>query len=124
MLTLVSGAAGAEWVQVGATRHGDAVYIDPATLHREGDRVKVWSLSDLIDSTDSSGKPLGISGSISIQLECDCKEAQYRLLASSGYVGKMGGGERVDIPLDPSPWRPRESDPEFKALWKVACDQK
>jgi len=48
LLELSSGPAYAEWVAIGYSESlgGYTVYVDPDTIRRKGDLVKVWALTD------------------------------------------------------------------------------
>jgi hypothetical protein len=46
-LVLNSGPTYAEWVSVAVVdQAGVTIYVDPATIHRNGDRVTMWELID------------------------------------------------------------------------------
>jgi hypothetical protein len=46
-LVLNSGPTYAEWVSVAVVdQAGVTIYVDPATIHRKGDRVTMWELID------------------------------------------------------------------------------
>ena len=46
LLVLSSGAAYAEWVAIGSTDDGMAIYADPDTIRRKDEMVKMWILFD------------------------------------------------------------------------------
>jgi hypothetical protein len=46
LLLLSSGPVYAEWVSIGDTDSGMMVYVDPDTIRRKGDLVKMWLLLD------------------------------------------------------------------------------
>ena len=46
LLSLVAAPAWAEWVQVSETDHA-FYYIDPATIRKDGNLRKFWTIADL-----------------------------------------------------------------------------
>lgn len=86
LLALVAVPAWAEWVKV-AESNDATIYVDPATIRKDGDLRTVWTVHDL--------KEKGKSGEMSRRaLEAhDCKEARYRTLSYSLYPEPMSGGQ-------------------------------
>jgi hypothetical protein len=82
LLMFVTTPVRAEWVH-GYEDFAAAVYIDPASICREGDLCRVLVLYDL--------KAQGSSGerSISALHEFDCAEERWRVINSATYSGPM-----------------------------------
>ena len=77
--------AGAAWLKVGEV--GDAVlYVDPATIRKEGGFARVATLDDL--------KVAGPGGEISLGFmrEFDCKAGRVRVIDAAAYSGPMATG--------------------------------
>ena len=116
LLALSSEPGYAEWVFVsGDDEAGMTVYVDPATIRRNGDLVKMWHLSDR--------KTMEGYGSITSQREYDCAAARHRLLGASIFSGHMGRGQVLEDNLEASQWIPVAPD-SGQALWKIACGKK
>jgi len=119
LLAVVSGSAVAEWVVVGRTETR-TVYIDPATIRKAGNRVKMWSLDDALNKVDyvAGVKPFM---STKEQVEYDCKEEQSRTLYIYFHSGNMGGGEVVYVQSDIGEWTPVAPGSIGNTLLRIAC---
>lgn len=123
----------AEWVTVEESKDS-TFYADFASMRKNGDRVKMWYLTDyktLQTSTEGvypyiyntqymSSKTLG---------EYDCKEDQSRSIALSTYAENMGKGKEVhnsarNINYEPGKWKPIFPNSIGEALWEAACGMK
>jgi hypothetical protein len=117
LLVLSSGLVYAEWVFVSKDDEaGTTVYIDPDTIRRKENLVKMWLLYDR--------KAVEGYGSIKSQNEYDCAEDRHRLLGSSIYSGHMGQGRVVYNNFTEGKWAPVVPDSRGQALWKYACGKK
>ena len=117
---LSSIPAYAEWVAIASseTQGGYTIYVDPDTLLRKGNLVKIWTLSDY----KVAQGPMGSSWiSIKVLDEYDCTEQQFRILASYAYAEPMGTGEIVYSDSDLGKWIPVVPDSVGQAMWKAAC---
>ncbi len=102
---LSSEPAYAEWVAVGYSKSlgGYTVYVDPDTIRRKEDLVKVRVLTDyttiqtVADSSFLSSKAHN---------EFDCAEERQRELAVTWFSGNMGTGNGVWTNSDETTWRP------------------
>lgn len=119
LLVLSSGPAYAEWRWAGANNQvGLTIYVDPDTISRDGDLVKLWQLYDY-KTIQTVGSDSFLSSKA--QRQFDCVKQRTRLLAFTHFTGNMGSGIRVVSDLDESEWRPVASGSVGHALWKVAC---
>jgi hypothetical protein len=119
LLILSSAPAYAEWMSVSKNESGTTVYVDPGTIRRNGNLVKVWELDDNETIRTSAA---GISYlSLKVQSEYDCAEEQRRILASYGYSGQMGTGEIVFSRPDPGKWAPVIPGSVGQSAWVFAC---
>lgn len=117
LLALSSGPSYAEWMFVrGDDEAGMTLYVDPHTIQRTGDLVKMWHLSDR--------KTVEPYGSIKSQREYDCAAARHRLLSASIFSEHMGHGEVRSDNIKEGQWIPVGPESSSHALWKIACGEK
>jgi hypothetical protein len=101
-LLVLCGPAYAEWEEVYVLpQYGLTVYLDPDTLYRKGDLVKMWELYDYNTTQIAGGKPIL---SFKSQSEYDCTAEHYRSLAQTGFSGNMGSGLVVYTTSDEGTW--------------------
>jgi len=120
LLVLSSSPAYAEWVAIGYSESlgGYTVYVDPDTIRRKKDLVKVWALTDyttlqtVADSSFLSSKA---------QNEFDCAEERQRELAVTWFSGNMGNGNGVWNNSDETKLRPVAPGSVGQGVWKFAC---
>ena len=120
MLLSVSGAASAEWTQSGESDNY-ILYVDRATIRRNGNFVKMWSLQNFktVQKSAAGGESYL---SVKEQSEYDCKEEKWRLLAFTWFDGKMGNGKVVVSDSDfRDKWSPVGPESIGEILWKIAC---
>lgn len=110
-LLLLSGPAHAEWVKIDEQV---TQYVDPDTISRKGDLVKMWILADFKSSA-------GFDWSIKQQREFDCAKDSHRHLATLTFSGHMGKGRVMGSDRDISEWYSVEPGTMQQTLWKVAC---
>jgi hypothetical protein len=120
ILLIVSVNSYAEWTLIGGS-DGYFVYADKATIRRNGDFVKMWSLTDFKTVQKVSGDSYL---SQKMQTECDCKEERSRMLAFSWFSGQMGSGTVVYFNGDAGKWTPIEPVSIGEKMWKIACGKK
>jgi len=119
LLAVMSSSVMAEWVEIGVTDNG-TFYVDPTTIRKSGNKVKMWMLLDLNSVKESAA---GIKFlSTKNQDEYDCKEEQYRTLYFSWHSENMGRGIVVYSNNEPnknlSPFPPEDIN---ESLWEFAC---
>lgn len=113
-----SSAAAAAWVKVSSDGNG-TTYVDSPTIHRAGNRVKMWSLADFkATQVLPTGKQYL---STKTRIEYDCKEERVRLLAVFAHSRNMAKGETVYIASHPGKWGPLAPGTKNENLWKLAC---
>lgn len=120
-LVVMSGNAAAEWVSVSA---GDkaTIYADPATVRRNGNMVKMWTLVDYKQAQRlTDAKPFL---STKAQDEYDCKEEQRRLVYITDFSEHMGNGEVGVSTHGDGEWTPVTPGSVTEVLWKLACGKK
>ena len=123
LLSLSSGPAYGEWVLFSETQTGLTVYVDPDTIRREGDLVKMWQLLDYKTIQTVAGDSFLSSKT---QSEYDCAGERLRLLEFMNFSGNMGSGRQdvVSIVPDEKTWISIIAESPGKRLWKVACAKK
>jgi hypothetical protein len=125
LLLLGVGPACGDWVNVtdkvekGLTVY--TVYVDPDSIRRNGDVVKLWALFDFRTIQSIVGGPW--LSSIA-QREFDCTEERVRLLGFMTFTGNMGSGEPVYSDSQQSKWEPISSESIDRKIWEVACNKK
>ena len=88
-----SGPAYADWMSLGASDSGTTVYADLATLHREGDLVKMLVLFDF--KTKQTKADVSYL-SAKAQMEYDCDEQRFAGHTVMYFSGNMGNGQLLD----------------------------
>jgi hypothetical protein len=120
LLVLNSGPAYAEWVGFGTGGNDLTVYIDPETVRRQGDLVKMWIMFDRKTAETRYGEPYL---SYRTQIQFDCTEERSRFLASTRFSGNMLTGVVVSSQTGESEWTPVAPQSVALGLWKFACKQ-
>jgi hypothetical protein len=122
LLVLISGPAYAEWVKVAENKQaGMTVYVDPDTIRRKEDVVKMWDLYDFKTVQTKVGDSFL---SVRSQTQYDCAEERTRILACTWFLGNMGNSKPVLSNSDEQKWKPVEPESVRRTLWKVACIKK
>lgn len=118
LMAVVSSSAAAEWVVVGSGKD-QTHYVDPATIRRSGNKVKMWFLLDYKTAIrDTYGKPfLSYKG----QDEYDCEEETVRSLAVVFHSENMGGGDTVFSHSGATKWSPAAPGTGSRTSWETAC---
>lgn len=87
-MALASGPAAAQWAAYAET--DDAThYHDPASIRKNAQFVRVWTIRDMNQLTNYGAL------SLRVQYELDCKESQYRVLTIAAHPGRMGDGAPI-----------------------------
>ena len=88
LLVLSSSPAYAEWIKVSdRDEAGKTVYVDPATIRRDSNLVKMWQFSDY-KTVQTVGGIRFLSAKE--QWEFDCAEERSRVLGAQGILGQYG----------------------------------
>jgi hypothetical protein len=122
LLVLSSGPVYAGWeLTSGDDETGLTVYVDPDTIRRKGNLVKMWQLYDYKTIQTVAGDSLL---SIKRYNEYDCTEERTRMLAYTWFSGNMGSGKVVYSTPDEQQWEPVIPRSINRTLWNVACSKK
>ena len=119
LLVLSSGPAYAEWVPVSdGDEAGKTVYVDPATIRRNSNLVKMWQFYDY-KTVQTVGGIRFLSAKE--QWEFDCAEERSRVLALKEFSGNMGSGTVVYTNEQVGNWIPVTPGSISHTVWTVAC---
>ena len=108
LLTLSTSLAWAEWVKVSVTDE-HTTYIDPATIRKDGNLRKVWTIQDR-KQRDKDGEM-----SRRTLIEYDCKEERYRVRSGTTHSDPMARGNTLYTRSgEPGEWNdiPPETPPD------------
>jgi len=122
LLVLSSSPAYAEWIKVSdSDEAGMTVYVDPATIRRTRNLVKMWQFYDY-----KTVQTVGGIGFLTVkeQWEFDCAEERRRVLALTEFSGNMGSGTVVYTNSEVGKWQPVAPSSIGQLLWKFACGKK
>ena len=97
---------------------GYAVYVDPDTIRRKGDLVKMWALTDYTTMQTVAGLAFLSSKA---QNEVDCAEERQHELVVTWFSGNMGNGNGVWNNFEETTWRPVAPESVGQGVWKFAC---
>lgn len=114
LLAAMSPGAMAEWVQV-AESDKTVYYIDPATIRKNGNFRRYWSILDL--------KQPGKDGEMSMRalVEYDCKEERSRHLSATVHSKPMASGEILISSSSPLDWDYIAPGTIFKYVFEFLC---
>jgi len=114
--------AQAEWTWVSTRSRGEVtIYVDTATIKRNGSVAEFATLFDYATVRTLSGAPFQ---SATMQDEIDCVAKRTRTLAVSSYSGPMGGGHVVSTATGYAPWTPIGAKTIAAATLKLVCKKK
>jgi hypothetical protein len=113
-LLVVTGSAWAEWVKIGETENAYH-YVDPATIRKDGNLVRVWELNDL--------KQRHKDGELSrrYRSEYDCKQELYKMLSISEHSGPMASGTTLTSGIPDAPWTGIPPNSVVEDVLKIVC---
>jgi hypothetical protein len=118
-LSLTCCSAIAEWTKVHEYTKAN-VYVNLATIQRDGSLVKMWSMSDYKSRQYTQFKES--YRSTKSQAEYDCNESTRRIVSITLYSGKMSKGDVVysNAYFD-KPWIPVALDSIEERELELAC---
>jgi hypothetical protein len=122
VMLLYAASARGEWSRIGSIPgDGSGVYLDVATVRRNGQLRRAWALLDhKVEQRLESGARYR---SDKIQYEYDCKGERTRVLAGITYSDQMGEGKPVDsATAENSRWEPVAPGTVAELLWKRVCE--
>ncbi|HSL03849.1 MAG TPA: surface-adhesin E family protein [Nitrospiraceae bacterium] len=121
LLVLNSGPAYADWVKVSdGDEAGKTVYVDPATIRRNSNLVKMWQFYDY-KTVQTMGGIRFLSAKE--QWEFDCAEGRSRVVARKEFSDNMGSGTMVSTNSQIGKWVPVMPGSIGQTVWKAACSR-
>ena len=122
LLLLSSGPAYAEWVKVSESDDaGKTVYVDPATIRRNSNLVKMWQFYDYKTVQTVGGNRFLTAKE---QWEFDCAEERSRVVARKEFSGNMGSGTMVFTNSQVGKWISATPGSTGRTVWEIACGKK
>lgn len=122
IILLLPALANAEWVLLRTIGGGEVkVYVDPATIKRNGNVVEFSTLIDYATVRSLSGAPFR---SATMQDEIDCIGKQSRTLAVTSHSEAMAGGHVVSTSTGYAPWTPIAPKTIPSATSRFVCKKK
>ena len=108
----------AEWVVFESAPEA-TIYIDPSTLHRDGDQADMWVLIDYRQPLpDKTGKQVL---SDKLHYRYDCTGRTLSIVGTSAHAGPMATGEIINVNPDPPEVTPVPAGTTAENMWKHAC---
>ena len=112
----------AEWVAIGGNDQiGMTTYVDPTTIRRKGDLVKMWQLNDFktVQTVENHSFL-----STKKQREFSCAEERTRILSATQFSGNMGNGTVISVNSNEQKWEPVVPESIGQTVWEFACGRK
>ena len=114
LLILIALPAWASWEFVVETESGTQVFLDFQTVRREGNRVKVWQLTNYPKPQNT---PSGLEiFSLRTRYEFDCKDETSRMLAITAFPEQYARGKELGHEGESNKWEhiaPRSTHSEI-----------
>ncbi|MCK9388311.1 MAG: hypothetical protein M0Q22_07950 [Sulfuritalea sp.] len=120
LLVAVSGSAMADWVAIDESSFGKT-YVNPGTISKSGDLVKVWELIDLKKSQEHDGESFF---SLTSEVEYDCVRKSFQVLKTAGISGHMATGSVIAGGAGPRQWNPVAGGTAAERSWRFVCGKK
>ena len=114
-LLLVAGSACAEWERVAVNTDGTTAYVDPATIQKTGELVRVSELQDLKERSPDGGM------SVPLRNEYDCGARKYRNIVLAEYSEPMAKGNTVALDNSPDDWHEVVPRTVAQLVLDIAC---
>jgi hypothetical protein len=119
---LAPAIAQAEWVKLTSASAGEVtIYVDPATIKRDGNVAEFSTLVDYATVRTLSGEPFQ---SATVQNEIDCAGKKIRTLAVSSHSEAMAGGHVVSTSTGYEPWTRIAPKTIVFAAFEFVCKKK
>ena len=113
----LTGSAWADWARISGNAEL-TYYIDPATIRKDGNLRKVWSLLDRKEPDEKSAEL-----STRTRQEYDCKEERYRFLNMTEHSGQMATGNTLKSINTPSEWWDVPPKSMVEIVLKAVCSK-
>jgi len=115
---MASNAAHAEWQKVTVTDSG-VIYVDDASMKRNGSIRSFWSLLDYRTPQKSQRGAYFVS--TRTHMEMDCRKEMVHMLQFSMHSGPMLTGEILDTQAVMREWQSIPPDTPLVSLYRFVC---
>ena len=95
LLAVLSSSATAAWIEFTDNERMKA-YVDPTTIRRSGNTVKMWELHDQKKPRNLGSK---LYQSMRVLTEYDCAQENFRSLYTTFHSEPMANGDLIYMPL-------------------------
>ncbi len=120
LLAAMSASAMAEWVLVDESSMGKA-YVNPGTVSKSGDLVKLWELIDFKKAQEHGGESFF---SFTSEVEYDCVRKSFQTLRTVGLSGHMATGSVIASGSGSRQWQPVAGGTSAERSWRFVCGKK
>lgn len=118
LLVAMSAGALAEWIPFGGDGKSFNAHVDPSSIRKSSNIVKMWTMSDFVTPQGVAGKAYF---SKKEHFEFDCTNEKIRLLSSVKYELHSGLGKTIDFDNDSTSTIPAVPGSVAEAFMHVAC---
>ena len=123
LLAILPRFAFAEWAEIAVFDDGMHVFVNAATIERDGDIAVVSHLVRWGEAQKSDED--AVYRSTIVRTRYDCAQKLERYLGSTSYAGPMGNGDVVVSDEDEAEkWYTISDGSMEEKLWSVACQRK
>ena len=119
MLLFTSQSVSAAWVDIGSGTSTTSFFIDPDTLQKNGNFVRVWTKHEYSSPRQNAAN--ATFQSESFYTEFDCKEKKYRALSSNTYAESQLRGGIISSKTTPNPWTFVPPDTIANVMLNIVC---
>jgi hypothetical protein len=118
-----SETAYGEWQSIGRSQGGMSIFVDPDSIHHDGNLVMLAYLFDFntLQIKDDGYSPFTSQRILS---EFDCEKERRRFISGTDYSGHMAKGMAVFAHVEKGPWFGIAPHTVDHALWTFACGAK
>lgn len=124
VLAVGTSVTWAEWQLLERSENGKStVYVDPATVRKTGDLVRLWQLVDF-KNNPIIYQDKKRANSMKSQHEFNCTEERWRVVYNIPYTGNMAGGSAINASEGEMKWLPVPPGSMSEAVFEFACGKK
>ena len=121
-LSVLSGTAAAEWIEIEKFDDGMRVFVNATTVERSDDIAVISHLVRWGEPQKSDEE--AVYRSTIVRTRYDCTKKLERYLGSTSYAGPMGNGDVVVSDEDEADkWYTISDGSMEERLWSVACQR-
>jgi hypothetical protein len=120
LLVAMSGGVMADWVAIDESSLGKT-YVNPGTISRSRDLVKVWELIDFKKAQEHDNESFF---SFTSEVEYDCVRKSFQILRTAGISGHMATGSVIAGGAGSGQWNPVPGGTAAERSWQYVCGKK